>query len=249
MFRRSFKQVLEVVTTFAMLCAALTVLWKVWSPSIRSTTTSPVEDVGEFTIGASAISNVMGEGTVAIIEFADFQCPYCAKYAADTWPRVKRDLVESGKSRYIAMHYPLERIHPMAIGASQAAECAGRQGKFWEMHERLFASKALSPTDLVEHAEELELNREEFEPCLHEEQTRADIVADLEEGTRLGVKGTPMFFIGLVQPNGDVKLSRRLRGAISFEVLRAEVESALSAVDQSKRARRSEDGGCIVCSP
>jgi protein-disulfide isomerase len=205
-----------------------------WVPSSRQKPEARVEDVGDLTLNAKAISNVMGDGTVAVVEFSDFQCPYCGKFAADTWPRVKRDFVDSGKARYIAMQYPLANIHPMALQASQAAECAGKQGKFWEMHERLFKSKALSPVDLVDHAAHVGLNKETFRSCLEQEQTRQDVNADLEEGARLGVKGTPMFFIGLVQPNGDVKFTRKIQGAASFEVFRGEIETALSARGKPK---------------
>jgi protein-disulfide isomerase len=220
-----------------MLCAALTVVWKVWLAPLqqKAANRSPVEDVANLTIGTEAISNVLGRGTVAIVEFSDFQCPYCERYATDTWPRVKHDYVDSGKTRYIAMQYPLEKIHPMALQASEAAECAARQGKFWEMHDRLFESKALAPADLSQHADRLGLEKEAFRACLEQEQGRQRIKADIEEGVRLGVKGTPMFFIGHVQPDGSVKLTRQIKGAASFDVFRAAIDEALSSSDKSKR--------------
>jgi protein-disulfide isomerase len=242
---RSLRQVLEVTSTVAVLCAASGVVWKLWLPPSRQKTAA-VEDVGDLTINAKAISNVMGQGSVAVVEFSDFQCPYCGKYAANTWPRLKHDFVDSGKTRYIAMQYPLERIHPLALKASQAAECAGRQGKFWEMRDRLFESKALALSDLSEHANRLGLEKEAFRSCLEKEQTRSDIKADLDEGTRLGVQGTPMFFIGLVQSDGDVKLTRRIRGAASFEVFRAEIENALSVPQRSRSAEVAGRSGLLT---
>lgn len=231
----SLKQTLEVATTVAMLCAALTVGWKAWFPVSKQKAPPPATSVDGLTIDAKAVSNVMGEGTVAVVEFSDFQCPYCEKYASETWPLLRREFVDRGKIKYIAMHYPLTNIHPMAFQASQAAECAAKQGQFWQMHDRLFEAKALSRPDLDEHAERLGLNKETFSVCLEQEETRQAIRADMAEGARLGVKGTPMFFIGLVQPDGNVKLTRKIQGAASFQTLRTEIESALASHRDSQR--------------
>jgi protein-disulfide isomerase len=116
------------------------------------------------------------------------------------------------------MHYPLEQIHPLALAASEAAECAARQGRFWEMHGRLFdGPNALAASSLVQHAQALGINQTEFTECLTRHVTLERIHADQTEGQRLGVRATPSFFIGIVRSDGGIDLARRIRGALTAE--------------------------------
>jgi protein-disulfide isomerase len=226
---RRAKAVLDVVTTFAVLIAATAVIWTYWIYPQQSgpSRKEAVEDVADLTLEAARVSNVLGDSSIAIVEFSDFQCPYCGKYASETWPKVKSELIDAGKVRYVALQFPLESIHPLAMQAGEAAECAGRQGKYWEMHDQLFESKALTRDDLDRHAELLGLNAEDFRRCIDESETKEKVQADLKEGSRLGVRGTPALFIGAVQTDGSVKLLRRINGAASFELINDEVQKAL----------------------
>ncbi|HET8964699.1 MAG TPA: thioredoxin domain-containing protein [Candidatus Acidoferrum sp.] len=137
---------------------------------------------------------------VIIVEFSDFQCPYCgqvqgalrnvlAKYPA-TVALAFRDL-------------PVPQIHPMAIGAAQAGRCAGEQGKFWELHDLMFADQSnLDRDGLLKKAQTLQLNQKEFSLCLSSEKYKEQIQQDGQEGMRAGVTGTPGFFINGIFMSG-----------------------------------------------
>ena len=100
-----------------------------------------MEVLEDVTMSVSLLTKRMGAADRILLDFSDFQCPYCAEYALDELPRIKRELVDTGILSYGFLHFPLKGIHPEAAAAGAAAECAGRQGRFWEMHDRLFASQ------------------------------------------------------------------------------------------------------------
>lgn len=129
---------------------------------------------------------------VEIIEFSDFECPYCARGAATIDQVVER---YGDKVSVVFRHYPLP-FHPNAPLAAQAASCAGEQGKFYAYHDLLFANvKALGPDDLVRYAERLNLKKTAFQACLDAGRHEKTVEQDLAAGTALGVSGTPAFFI------------------------------------------------------
>jgi protein-disulfide isomerase len=151
---------------------------------------------------------------IEVIEFADFECPYCLAAA----PTVKRVLDTYGdRIRFIYRNFPLQ-IHPNARPAAEAAQCANEQGKFWPYHDRLFAQPGkLSDSDLKQAATELGLDGTRFNKCLDDHKYVAVIDADTKAGTDAGVSGTPAFFI-----NG-----RLLSGAQPFEAFKRVIEEEL----------------------
>ncbi|HUL71729.1 MAG TPA: thioredoxin domain-containing protein [Vicinamibacterales bacterium] len=163
------------------------------------------------------VTTLPGEGSpkakVAVIEFSDFQCPYCGKFAREIQPELEKRYVEPGKVRWLFRHFPLEQIHPFAMKAALAAICADQQGQFWAMHNALFARQAqLDEASVRERARNLKLDAKRFDTCLQNPVT-AQVRADTLEGNALSVSGTPTFFIGTVQPDGRVKVVQRLTGA------------------------------------
>ena len=169
-----------------------------------------------------------------LVEFADYECPFCARHAQTTAPTIKTNLLDSGDIRHVFFNFPLA-IHPHAQKAGEAAECAANQGRFWEMHERLFSDpKALDLPDLSRRAEIIGLDGTKFSACLESGETTAKVHADLEEGRRLGVNSTPAFFVGTVQPDGAVKLQKRINGAVPFE----EFDSVVKELLPQQRAER-----------
>jgi Na+/H+ antiporter NhaA len=152
------------------------------------------------------------DAPVTVIEFGDFECPYCGRAEP-----VVRELLDDGEVRYVWRHLPLTDVHPRAQLAAEAAEAAGAQGAFWPMHDKLFAHQdALGPADLVRYAEDLDLDtdrcRDELERGVH--QTR--IAQDVESADVSGVSGTPTFFI-----NG-----RRHYGAFDLDTLKTAIRTA-----------------------
>jgi len=151
---------------------------------------------------------------VVLVEFADYQCPYCQK----VHPELDQLRKEFGDKLAIAYKdFPLP-MHPYAMKAAEAARCAGIQGKFWEFHDLLFADKKFEVKDLKEQARAIHLDGERFDSCLDSGQTAGNVERDAEEGRRLGLTGTPSFFV-----NGHFS-----SGALSYATLRDMVAQQLN---------------------
>jgi len=130
---------------------------------------------------------------ITIIEYADFQCPYCTRALASL-KQVEEKY--AGKVRVVFRDFPLSQIHPNAAKAAEAGACANDQGKFWPMHDRLFANQTkLAVADLKQHATDLGLDAAAFGTCLDSGKHAAEIKKSVEEGQRYGLSGTPSFFI------------------------------------------------------
>jgi protein-disulfide isomerase len=137
---------------------------------------------------------------VMIVEFADFQCPYCQQVE----PTLKMVLAKNeGQVAISFRDMPLTQIHPLAQGAAEAARCAGEQGKFWEYHDALFANQnKLDKPGLLEQARSLKLDDKQFDSCLTSERYKTQIEQDAQDARHAGVNGTPAFFINGVFLNG-----------------------------------------------
>jgi protein-disulfide isomerase len=225
-FFSGVKQTLEIASTVAVLAAAGVLIWTLVGNNADGPA-AQVTDVEGLSIEPEDIAHVQGDGEIAIVEFSDFQCPFCNRFAAETLPELKRSLIEPGNVRYVVFHFPLEGIHPLALGASDAAECAGQQAKYWEMHEHLLAnSRALTAADLAAYAGELDLDKEAFESCLGGagiERVRSHQAL----GARLGVQATPSFFLGAVREDGGIDLLKRINGFVPPDVFHTALDDIL----------------------
>ena len=153
---------------------------------------------------------------VTLVEFSDFQCPFCQR-VAPTLKQVRQTYGD--KVRLVWKDFPLTQIHPQAFKAGEAAHCAGDQGKFWEYHDRLFANQqALQPNDLKKHAADLGLDAAKFNSCLDSSKYGERVRDGVAEGSRLGVNSTPMVYI-----NGRV-----LSGAQPYEAFASVIDEELS---------------------
>jgi protein-disulfide isomerase len=136
---------------------------------------------------------------VMIVEFSDFQCPYCRRVEAT----LKGLLSQYGDHVSLAYRdYPLIQLHPQAELAAEASRCAGEQGKFWEYHDRLISENKLELAALLEYARTFKLDEKQFDACMSTQKYRTEVQRDLEEGTEAGVTGTPGFFINGVPFSG-----------------------------------------------
>lgn len=164
---------------------------------------------------------------VLIIEFSDFQCPFCRSFWRETLGQIKSQYIDSGKSvKFVLRDFPLTSIHPLAQKYAEAAECAGDQNKYWEMHDKIFEEQeklgqgtisAYSVNDVKKWAQELGLNVLEFNQCLDSGKYAAEVKKDFEDGSRAGANGTPTIFI-----NGRI-----LVGAQPFENFKAIIDEEL----------------------
>jgi protein-disulfide isomerase len=142
------------------------------------------------------------DAPVVLVEYTDYQCPFCARHAIQTQPKIVENYVETGQVYYIIKDFPLQQIHANALLAAQAARCAGDQGAYLEMHDMLFArqnswSSAADPlAAFTGLAGELDLDTATFGDCLSSGVYEQAVLANLDEGGGLGVNGTPAFFVG-----------------------------------------------------
>jgi protein-disulfide isomerase len=168
------------------------------------------------------------DAPVTIVEFSDYQCPFCQRFFATTFPAIKKDYVDIGKVRYVFRDFPLDQIHPLARKAAEAAHCAGEQGKYWPMHDVLYQnSKALAVAQLGEHARKIGVDPARFDECLSSGRYAARVEKGVSEGAAVGVQGTPTFVVGKTRP-GDIVEGTPIRGAQPLENFRRVLDQALA---------------------
>jgi protein-disulfide isomerase len=156
------------------------------------------------------VAAVLGDpdAPVTIVEFTDYQCPYCLKYVEETLPSMVADQIATGEVYYVLKDLPLDSIHPSARGAARAARCAGEQNAYWEMHDALFESQEtwanLPDEAFLDLASTLDLDREAFTNCLESEEASLAVQENVDEAMALGANSTPFFFVdGLPIPGAQ----------------------------------------------
>lgn len=166
---------------------------------------------------------------VTLIEFADYQCSFCARFYRETFPKIEEDYLFKGKVKFIFRHFPLERSHPQALKAAVAANCAADEGKFSAMHNRLFThQQKLGRNDLLQHAKMLALDSSKFMRCLDSEESAAKVRNSVAVAKKAGVKVTPTFFLGLTEPNDPkVKVQKIIVGAEPYTAFKEAIDSLL----------------------
>lgn len=177
---------------------------------------------------ADAPSLGRADAPVTIVEFSDYQCPFCHKFYSTTLAALKKDYIDPGKVRYVFRDYPLEQLHSHARKAAEAAHCAGEQGKYWQMHDALFQNQgALDLPQLAEHARSLGLDGPTFDRCLSSGRNAARVDRGLADGAAAGVEGTPGFVIGRTKA-GDTVEGTPIRGAQPLDTFRQIIEQLLA---------------------
>jgi protein-disulfide isomerase len=157
------------------------------------------------------------DAPVTIVEYTDYQCAFCRRYNMLILPQILDEY--DGKIRYLIRHFPLAQLHPAAALAAQAAVCAEEQDRLWPYHALLFQqSQGLSEESLFAYADEVGMDRSEFEDCLGSDASAQVVAQDIERGATYGVRGTPAFFI-----NGRV-----VYGAQPMEAFRQSIDAALA---------------------
>lgn len=222
------------IVTFLVLVGAGLFVWRVLyyfdlikSGQIVETRLEQARDMTVSQLAATAAATSSGSVNFSLVEepalgnpaaplqivvFADFACPY-SQQAAFTMRSLAGQFGE--KFYYVYKDFPLIDLHPESELASEAAACAQDQGKFWEMHDRLYLNQSdLSQETLVNHARALDLEVGKFISCLNSGNKAEEIAADMAEGLQAGVYGTPTFFIG----------DQRIEGAVPADLLRGVIE-------------------------
>jgi protein-disulfide isomerase len=136
------------------------------------------------------------DAPLTMVEFTDLQCPFCRQFALTSFEEIKKNWIDTGKLRYISRDFPLN-FHAQAMPAARAARCAGEQGKFWELRMALMKNANLLTTEYIsKSASGLKLDMTAFATCAASTKYDAEIQAEMQEGARLGVGGTPTFIMG-----------------------------------------------------
>jgi len=169
------------------------------------------------------------QARVVFVEYSDFQCPFCASYAANSYPQITRDYVDSGRVRYAFVNFPIESLHPAAFNEHVAAGCAADQGRFWEMHDRLFANPRENDAKaLARHAAGLGIDATKFRSCLERGSHAAEVRRTVGTVNALGIVGTPTFVIGRVEADGKVRVVKVISGAKPYSVFKEALDSVLA---------------------
>ena len=196
----------------------------------RETTAAPRKGQTMAVRVADAPFRGSATAKVTVVEFSDYQCPYCARHHRETVPQLDREYIATGKVRYVVRNFPVAALHKQAVKAAEATGCAGDQRKFWEMHDRLFGEPtALAIPDLVRHVQAIGLDVPQFQQCLSSGTHAAAVRRDLLEGQKAGIRGTPTFFLGLTEPGQpELKATRLLVGAQPYASFREAIEALLA---------------------
>jgi protein-disulfide isomerase len=239
------RAVLDGVAALSMTAASITMVWFLVSrtpdaaASFSVVQRSPVENIESrnltlrlASLGPSATA--ARPPTLALVEFADFECSFCAQYALETLPRIRRDFVDTGQVTYVYKHFPLP-FHASALPAAEMAACADEQSRFWDVHDRLFTvGGPLRPPALTAIAKDLRLDEPRLRKCLTSVRPRID--ADTADARRLGVESTPTFLIGEIGEDNVVTVRRRIMGAHDYDTFK----DALSDLLQARAPKSSE---------
>jgi protein-disulfide isomerase len=167
---------------------------------------------------------------VTLVEVSDYHCPFCRRQTLQTVPQLLTEYVNSGKARYVFVHYPIAQLHPDAFKSHEAASCAGDQGKYWEMHASLFANPPVrDAAQLTAQAKNIGLDVGKFSGCLSSGRHAPAIRESVERMQQLGVNGTPLTLIGLTPaPGAPMKIVSSIYGAKPYPEFKAALDAALA---------------------
>lgn len=170
------------------------------------------------------------DAVVALIEFSDYECPFCLRHTRETMPLIEKNYIQTGRVLYGFRDYPIDALHPQAIRAHEATRCAGDQGKFWEMHTGMFGPAAQhTPEALEAKAAQVGLDMHTYRTCMASGKHTGAIREGVATIESYGATGTPAFFIGIIdKATGQIKLTRAITGALPYTQFAQALEAALA---------------------
>lgn len=191
-------------------------------PSVPGLVGATVPIAGEPAMGSSSAK-------VTIVEVSDYQCPFCKRQMLQTFPQIESEYIKTGKAQYLFVDYPIAQLHPSAARSHEAANCAGDQGKYWEMHRSLFTSPiANDDAALVAQAKSAGLDTVKLQSCLASGKYTEAVQASVRRMEQLGISGTPMVLIGLTPAPGEpMKIEKFVYGAQSFAAFKSAIDPLL----------------------
>jgi protein-disulfide isomerase len=176
---------------------------------------------GGFEVGSA-------NAPLTLIEYTDFQCPFCRQFHTGAYEEIKKNYIDTGKLRFVSRDFPLD-MHDNAPRAALAARCAADQGKFWELRQVMIVNaNRLQMSNLLTYAADLKLDVDKFSACVTSGKYKADVAKDLAEGRAAGVSGTPTFILGRIS-DGFID-GVRIVGALPYATFDAKVQSLTTPV-------------------
>jgi len=194
-------------------------------PAAARPAQAPVDE--KVSIGFASGGHSIGrpDAPLVMVEYTDYQCPFCRQFHVSAFEEIKRNYVDTGRVRYVSRDFPLD-FHENARRAAVAARCAGEQGRFWELrHVMIVNANQLQADKILGYAQDLKLAMEPFQTCLASERHRAAVDRDLAEGRSAGVSGTPTFLVGRL--NGGRLEGVRLVGAQPYQAFASKLDEVL----------------------
>jgi protein-disulfide isomerase len=188
---------------------------------------APNEKV-KMSVGTGWYSMGRDDAPVTMVEFTDYQCPFCRKFESDSFAKLKTEYIDTGKVRFVSRDLPLD-FHPNAPGAAMAARCAGEQHKFWEMRDAMMLDTAtdLGPASILKYGEKTKLDMPAFSACLSDKKYTEAIKKDTADAGALGISGTPSFVIGKTDKTEIAGV--RIVGAVPYTVFDSAIKDALTS--------------------
>ena len=177
------------------------------------------------------------KAALAVVEYGDFECPFCRRFQHDAYPQIAASYIQTGKIRYYYRDMPLP-FHEHAMPAARAARCAGEQGKYWAMYDALFADPVL-PATFDQTAKPLGLDIARLDACTTNAASAAPIQHTIDEAGKMNISGTPTFLIGTIDDKGALKVEKTIVGAQPFGAFQA-------ALDGLTAQNRNAAGSALV---
>jgi len=193
---------------------------------------APPEKV-QMSVGNGWYSIGNADAPVTLVEFADYQCPYCKRFHSDAYAQLKKDYIDTGKVRFVSRDLPLE-FHPFALRAAEEVRCAADQGKYWEFRDALFSNADPPNDDVIKKtATTLSLDQNALQSCLTSDKYKADVQKDAAEAATLQISGTPSFV--LARSSKDKLDGVRLVGAQPYATFDSAIREMLKGTAEMAR--------------
>lgn len=186
---------------------------------------APVDDKVSMQLNPTGYSVGREDAPLVMVEYTDYQCPFCQQFHNSTWNEIKKNYIDTGKVRFVSRDFPLD-FHENAKRAAIAARCGGEQGKFWELrHVMIVNADKLQADKLVGYAKDVGLDVARFSTCVLGDKYKEDVEKSYAEGLAVGVSGTPSFILGRVD-NGKLE-GVRMVGAMPYNTFDAKIKEML----------------------
>ncbi len=189
------------------------------APSI---TESPIDIAGAPAKGSPS-------APITLVEVSDYHCPFCRRHVQQTQPQIYAEYVNPGKVRHVFIHFPIDQLHPDAYKSHEAASCAAEQGKFWDLHTKLFESPAKTEDQIAAAAFSAGLDVNALKACMSSGKYKEAVRTSVERMQQLGVSGTPFFLVGRTPSGSDpFKATSTINGAQPFANFKKALDAALA---------------------